>query len=741
MSRTCRIGVHGRNNVNFEASDYDVIRHSRVEAIKMMSQTNPDVLRRVKEVNSDIEIITRLYDDRIGTGHHPSPQEFADRMIPIMKNYQPYCQKFHLLNEPNHVHRYEGWGSTDDDARNFNQWFLEAYDRLKQALPWAQLGFPGLALPDFGHRDRAWLNICRPAIEKADWLGCHCYWQTPNDGNPSVIFHENFGLNFKFYHQQYPDKVIEILECGNSNCQNNIPISDQDVAREFGDWLNEVFKYPYINSVAYFLLSSQDTGNWEFFAWRKEDGYVKPIVDKVANLPRPERRGAIARSQKPPAPVKKEIEAKQPSKETGVSAEPGSFTNQNMVDAMYNVGKALGVEPAPWGLLTQAGLTLGGLVGAGRDNPYSGASISQLNLNPEERRLVREELGVLAPEATEDATFTNQNVIDAFYQAGRKMGWSDPWGLLIKGGLTLGGLVGAGRNNSYDGARISKNPNLSEEEKSQIKQEMRTILGLSDDAEIASFSVGDDDFDPFLKGFDELIGVPSAMPKTEQLRLSDAENSLGRRVCRVWNRNGWVLNLIADILGIDIALAVAIPASETNTQGLDSDGRMTIHFEAHIFQEKWGNDNPDKFQQHFRYDADNPWQKQQWRADANGDWQNYHGKQDSEWGAFDLAMSLDETAAKQSISMGIPELLGTNYGRIGYNDVGEMYDAFASSERCQLIGLFDLIGGANQDSREIEALRDGDIDGFATLYKSGHEAAKYSALLRNAITAFQKLNA
>src|SRR5690606_36135503 len=177
---TCRVGVHGRNDTTFTEDDYRVIAESRVEAIKMMSLTQPTVFARNKAINPDIEIITRLYDDRIHHGH-PTPAEFVDKMTPILASLQPYCTKFQIANEPNHVQRYEGWGADDADAADFNRWFLEVYRLLKQACPWASLGFPGLAVPDFAHRDRAWLAICRPAIEPADWLGVPCYWPTPND--------------------------------------------------------------------------------------------------------------------------------------------------------------------------------------------------------------------------------------------------------------------------------------------------------------------------------------------------------------------------------------------------------------------------------------------------------------------------------------------------------------------------------------------------------------------------------
>ena len=187
-TRTCKVGVHGRNEPHeFREQDFEVIREARIEVVKMLSHTRAEDFERLKRDNPGIEIITRLRDDRIGAGHHPSPAEFADKMIPLLGRLQPYCVKFQVHNEPNHNARYEGWGPSDEQAQDFNLWFLEVYDRLKGAHPWASLGFPGLAVGDADHREGAWLRICRPAIERADWLGVHCYWQTQPDGSGGLL--------------------------------------------------------------------------------------------------------------------------------------------------------------------------------------------------------------------------------------------------------------------------------------------------------------------------------------------------------------------------------------------------------------------------------------------------------------------------------------------------------------------------------------------------------------------------
>jgi hypothetical protein len=282
MSRTCRVGVHGRNDVDFREADYQIIREAKIEAVKMMSQTRVDVFKRLKEIRRDIELITRLYDDRINGNGHSSPEDFATRMIPIMKQLQPYCVKFEIHNEPNHLDRIEGWGQEDKDAHDFKAWYLRTFDILKSQCPWAQLGFPGLAIP---HRDLEWIEICRPAVEKSDWLGVHCYWQTPSDQLHNYLA-DFWGLRFKYYHQKFPNKIIDLTEVGNSNVQNKITFTRESHAREFTEYLSECFKYPYLNSASFFIMSSPDP-TWDGFCWRHEDGRIYAITHAVRDMHRP----------------------------------------------------------------------------------------------------------------------------------------------------------------------------------------------------------------------------------------------------------------------------------------------------------------------------------------------------------------------------------------------------------------------------------------------------------------------
>jgi hypothetical protein len=286
MTRTVRIGLNGRNDIGFHESDYRIIQAAKIETLKMLSLTKPEVFARARAENPDIEFIVRLYDDRMGLAGHPTPEEFAAKMSPIINSLQPYVTKFEIGNEPNHYKRYEGWGPDDKDAEDFKGWFLAVYDLLKTAHPWAEFGFPALGTPNVVHRDRAWLEINREAIERADWLGVHCYWQTPPD-RPGTMFDEEHGLCFTYYHAMFPDKPIELTEFANDNIYYNLPLdSEENIAQQYIAYYQELLKYPYIRSASGYILSSPDPA-WEYFTWRDEDGRLKPVITEVANMPRP----------------------------------------------------------------------------------------------------------------------------------------------------------------------------------------------------------------------------------------------------------------------------------------------------------------------------------------------------------------------------------------------------------------------------------------------------------------------
>ncbi|MFC2023325.1 hypothetical protein ACFLT5_01155, partial [Chloroflexota bacterium] len=57
-----RVGLNARNHERFTENDYRLVRRARIETLKMMSQTEAGVYRRLRQENPKIQFIVRLFD-------------------------------------------------------------------------------------------------------------------------------------------------------------------------------------------------------------------------------------------------------------------------------------------------------------------------------------------------------------------------------------------------------------------------------------------------------------------------------------------------------------------------------------------------------------------------------------------------------------------------------------------------------------------------------------------------------
>jgi hypothetical protein len=203
----------------------------------------------------------------------------------------------------------------------------------------------------------------------------------------------------------------------------------------------------------------------------------------------------------------------------------------------------------------------------------------------------------------------------------------------------------------------------------------------------------------------------------------------------IWNQYGGLLSTMSSALGIDPGTAVAVLAIESGGRAF-SNGRMVIRFENHIFNQFWGRNNPSTFAQHFSFDAGATWQGHHWRPDPNQEWRSCHTTdQQGEWEVFEFASTLDETAAKLSISMGLTQIMGFNHRTIGYDSVLDMFEAFSADARYQVLGFFDFVrvnGG-------VGSLQAGDFAAFARMYNGPGMVDHYAGLMNGALARFREL--
>lgn len=293
-----RVGVCGRNSPDWRDCDFQALVSLKAEAVKLMSFAQAGTANRIKEMLPDITITVRLYEGGFGQGYHPTPKEFVDRVSEHIIRLRPYANRFEIHNEPNHLQGIEGWGQDVHHANDFNGWFLEVYGRLKTAFLDLEFGFPGLAIP---HRDLAWLEVCQAAIEVADFVGIHCYWQNPTLVETNHL-DDFWGLRFQEYLARYPDKPFEITEYGNSNVHGNFPIDWSVIGREYVAWHGEVFRHPRIEATHGFILSAPQA-EWDGFAWVSESRGPRAVVAQLGAMERPPLFGEETPPGLPPTPA------------------------------------------------------------------------------------------------------------------------------------------------------------------------------------------------------------------------------------------------------------------------------------------------------------------------------------------------------------------------------------------------------------------------------------------------------
>ncbi|WP_346286497.1 N-acetylmuramidase domain-containing protein, partial [Zoogloea sp.] len=176
------------------------------------------------------------------------------------------------------------------------------------------------------------------------------------------------------------------------------------------------------------------------------------------------------------------------------------------------------------------------------------------------------------------------------------------------------------------------------------------------------------------------------------------------------------LDQAASGLGVGLPALWAVMTVETKGCGFLADRRPLILFERHIFHRKTGG----------RFDASDP--------DISSRTAGGYGKGGAnQYDRLMRAIALDRTAALESTSWGLGQVMGFNAIAAGYPDAESMVTAMCQSEDAQLLGMVGFI----RDARLARHLKSGDWAAFAQGYNGPEfQKNKYDEKLRNAATRF-----
>lgn len=151
----------------------------------------------------------------------------------------------------------------------------------------------------------------------------------------------------------------------------------------------------------------------------------------------------------------------------------------------------------------------------------------------------------------------------------------------------------------------------------------------------------------------------------------------------------------ANSIFIEYAALMAFIATESPMQGFQN-GKLLIQFEPAWFRKK------------------EPFA-------PSGKWSvNKVDVQSKEWDAFNNAFSIDQESAMESTSIGLPQIMGFHWKRLGYKSVGEMWDDFKTGEVAHIKALCQFIVS---DRKLYTAIKNREWHSVATLYNgSGYMA-------------------
>lgn len=119
-------------------------------------------------------------------------------------------------------------------------------------------------------------------------------------------------------------------------------------------------------------------------------------------------------------------------------------------------------------------------------------------------------------------------------------------------------------------------------------------------------------------------------------------------------------------------------------------------------------------------------------------WSNFAGvwatnkveKQEGEWKAFNSAYSVNPISAMESTSLGIPQIMGFHWKKLGFKSVGDFWDYMKESEQNQLKMMVSFI---KLNSKMYKALQNGDWNTFAYYYNGAqYKKFNYAERLKKA---------
>lgn len=174
----------------------------------------------------------------------------------------------------------------------------------------------------------------------------------------------------------------------------------------------------------------------------------------------------------------------------------------------------------------------------------------------------------------------------------------------------------------------------------------------------------------------------------------------------------------ADLLGVELATVKAVVEVESNGKGFLKSGEPVILFEGHIFHRRTGGKYSTPENANISYRS---WTSKYYNEDQHKRLQK--------------AVKLDRSAALESASWGLFQIMGFNYAACGFENVQQFIIAMYKGEKEHLMAFVNFI----RSNRLDKYLKEKNWAGFARRYNGpGYAKNKYDTKLANAYKKYSK---
>jgi len=213
---------------------------------------NQDLIPQIREKYPNARILVRMY---LQNWFNRNPEDWSRQVADIANRLRPFNVEITWANEQNLDLEGHPQGASPTQPvppaslyQDINKWNLEMIRRLRQLIPWARLHYPAFANDHSDDKNQGGyvgLEICRPSIELADVMDCHCYWRV--DEGPLTL---DGGQRFVLTHNFFPDKPIFISECG------NFAVNDPRSPDQYITFAQSLYNYDYVEGETFFIWDS-----------------------------------------------------------------------------------------------------------------------------------------------------------------------------------------------------------------------------------------------------------------------------------------------------------------------------------------------------------------------------------------------------------------------------------------------------------------------------------------------------